>query len=196
MSGGTMDVIDLLVADHNRVRGLFSRYRDADEASDNAAAAALAAKIIQELKVHMEAEEDVFYRSVKVRSEEIGGDIDEGYEEHHVAKFLIGELENLEPGSDPWIAKMTVLIESVEHHVDEEEVELFPSVRSSSKATWRSELGERLDAEKVRLGAPPLASKLPLSTSELRDKAREQDIPGRSKMAHDELAATVDTQAS
>jgi len=191
-----MDVIDLLVADHNRMRGLFSRYRDADEASDQAAVSALAATIIEELNVHMEAEEDVFYRSVKERSEDIGEDVDEGYEEHHVAKVLIGEIEGLEPGSDPWIAKMTVLMESVEHHVGEEEDELFPSVRSSSEGTWRDELGERLDSEKVRLGAPSLASKLPLSMSDLRDKAREQEIPGRSKMAHDELAATVDTRAS
>lgn len=187
-----MDVIELLIADHNRVRGLFTRYRSADEAGDTSLAAVLAAEIIDELKVHMAAEESVFYQSVKERSEEIAGDIDEGVEEHHVAKVLIGEIEELEAGTDVWIAKMTVLMENVEHHVDEEEEELFPAVRSASDASWRGELGERFDSDKVALGATPLAEKMALSKKDLYAEARDEQIPGRSKMGHDELAATVD----
>jgi hemerythrin superfamily protein len=186
-----MDVLDLLIADHNRVRGLFSRYGEANEADDGAEESMLAAEIIRELKVHMAAEEAVLYRSVKARSEEIGGDVNEGFEEHHVAKVLIGEIETLDSGSESWTAKMTVLIESVQHHVDEEEDELFPSVRSSTDASWRKELGEKLEAEELSLGAPPLSEKLMLSTAELHEMAAAQHIPGRSKMDHDELAATV-----
>src|SRR5580704_5773182 len=70
-----MDVIDLLVADHNRVRGLFSRYRAAHEADNTDQASALATEIIKELKIHMAAEEAVFYRAVKERSEEIHEDV-------------------------------------------------------------------------------------------------------------------------
>ena len=91
--------------------------------------------------------------------------MDEGYEEHHVAKMLIGELESIEPGSDTWLAKMTVLIESVEHHVDEEEEELFPSVRSKSKVDWRNDLGDQLGDIEVDLGATPLEAKMRLTTS-------------------------------
>jgi hemerythrin-like domain-containing protein len=182
-----MDVIDLLIADHNRMRGLIARYHSAE----NKAASDLASSIIHELNVHMAVEENIFYQPVKGRTEEIAGDVDEGFEEHHVAKVLIGEIEGLEPGDDIWIAKMTVLIESVEHHIDEEETELFPSVRTATPADWRGELGQRLEAEKAALGATPLADKLCLSTTELRAKAREQEIPGRSSMGHDELAATV-----
>lgn len=189
-----MDVIELLIADHNRVRGLFARYHSADEVGDQKEASLLASKIFEELYVHMAAEEGVFYRSVKERSGEIAGDVDEGVEEHHVAKVLIGEIEDLEPGSDRWVAKMTVLIESVEHHVDEEEDELFPSVRSSTTAGWREQLGERFEADKVRFGATPLADKMDRSKSDLYAKAREQEIPGRSAMDHDELAATVDVE--
>ena len=189
-----MDVIDLLVADHNRVRGLISRYKDADEADDTNEASQLADAIIRELNVHMVAEESVFYQAVKKRTNEIKDDVDEGYEEHHVAKVLIGEIQDLKPGSDPWVAKMTVLIESVEHHVDEEEDELFPSVRSSTDAPRREKLGQEFDEKRVSLGGPSLEEKIEESTSDLRKKASKQDIPGRSKMGHDELAATVDLE--
>ena len=63
-----MDVIELLTADHNRVRGLISKYKDADEADKSEEAAELAVKIMHELGVHMAAEEEVFYRSVKKRT--------------------------------------------------------------------------------------------------------------------------------
>jgi hemerythrin superfamily protein len=183
-----MDVLDLLIADHNRVRGLIARYHDA---GSDAEKSGLATKIIEELQVHMAAEEKVFYQSVKDRSEEIGDDVDEGYQEHHVAQVLIGEIEALDPGSDQWVAKMTVLIESVEHHVDEEEEELFPSVRSQSTTEWRNQLGDRLGAEEVGLGATPLETKMELTNAELHHLATSESIPGRSSMDHQTLAATV-----
>jgi hemerythrin superfamily protein len=189
-----MDVIDLLVADHNRVRGLFSRYNEAEEAKEFDTAGVLASRILEELEIHMAAEEAVFYASVKDRSEELSDDVDEGIEEHHVAKILIGEIKDLEVGSDPWVAKMTVLIESVTHHVDEEEEELFPTSRSSSDTAWRDQLGEKLESQRVDLGAPPLSETMDLSLAELKEKASEQQIPGRSSMGHDELAATVSPQ--
>ena len=91
-----MDVIDSLIADHNRVRGLISRYKDADEADKSKEASELADKIIHELVIHMTAEEEVFYEAVKERSGEIKDDVDEGYEEHHVAKVLIDEIRHLD----------------------------------------------------------------------------------------------------
>lgn len=187
-----MDVIALLIADHNRVRGLIARYK---EVEDTATKHQLAARIIDELKIHMEAEETVFYQSVKDRSEEIGGDVDEGYEEHHVARVLIEEIESIEPGSDAWVAKMTVLIESVEHHVDEEEEELFPSVRSSSDIDWRKKLGTQFVDVEVELGAVSLDDKLELTNADLRERASVEHIPGRSSMDHETLAATVSGDA-
>jgi hemerythrin superfamily protein len=186
-----MDVIDLLVADHNRARGLIARYKKANEADQTKEAAALSAELMTELTIHMAAEEEVFYRAAQKRSGEISDDVDEGFEEHHVAKMLIDEISTLDAGSDSWVAKMTVLIENVEHHVDEEEDELFPEVRSSSEAGWRRQLGDELESVKATLGAPALADRLALSKSELVTLAREQEIPGRSSMDHDELAATV-----
>jgi len=86
---------------------------------------------------------------------------------------------------------MTVVIESVGHHVEEEEDEIFPKVRSSSDATRRDELGNLLDAREAELGVPTFADKAEMSTKELAEMAKEQEIPGRSTMDHDELAATV-----
>jgi hemerythrin superfamily protein len=187
-----MDVTELLIADHNRVRGLVARYRLAAKADEAHEGFALADQIIHELVVHMATEEAVFYQSVHDLTDEVSGDVDEGVEEHHVAKVLIDEIGSLTPGSDAWVAKMTVLIESVEHHVDEEEDELFPSVRSSTSPDWRDQLARELEAAKVRQGATPLARKKELTKTELRALASVQKIPGRSSMDHDDLAASID----
>jgi hemerythrin superfamily protein len=186
-----MDALELLKADHNRVRGLFSRFKEADEEDHDDEAAELAGKIVAELQVHTTIEEEIFYPAVHDLSEEVGETVDEGLQEHHVAKTLIEELGSVETGSDDWSAKMKVLIENVEHHAEEEEDELFPKVRSATEAGMREELAERLEARKAELGAPTAADKEQLSTDELREKASEQQIPGRSKMDREELVATV-----
>src|SRR5581483_3170587 len=96
-----------------------------------------------------------------------------------------------EPGSEEWAAKVTVLIENVEHHAEEEEEEMFPDVRSSSEATAREQWAEQMEGRKRELGAPTLADKIDLTKDELLKKAKAQDIPGRSTMSQEELAATV-----
>jgi hypothetical protein len=68
---------------------------------------------------------------------------------------------------------------------------MFPEVRSRTAAEFRDAMAEELEARKKQLGAPTLADKIDLTKAELSEKAREQQIPGRSKMDHDELAATV-----
>jgi iron-sulfur cluster repair protein YtfE (RIC family) len=186
-----MDAISLLIADHNRVRGLFARYEAAHTSDDDAAAAELVARIVQELDVHMTIEEDVFYPAIHELQDDIADSVDEGVEEHHVAKVLIKELLALPPTDDAWVAKVTVLIESVEHHVDEEEEELFPHVRGASDAAWLRELADKLEARKRELGAPVLADKIEMPKAELEALARAQQIPGRSSMDREELAATV-----
>ena len=118
-----MDAIELLTADHNRVRGLFARFREAHEGKDDVTAIEVAGKIFDELKVHTTIEEEVFYPAVHDASEEIGETVDEGLEEHHVVETLMEELGQVEPAGDEWNAKMTVLIENVEHHAEEEEKE-------------------------------------------------------------------------
>jgi hemerythrin superfamily protein len=185
-----MDALKLLTADHNRVRGLFARFSSAEESGDTEAMAALVEEIDRELEVHTDIEETVFYPWARDLSDEIGDVVDEGLEEHHVAKVLLGEIREIEPGSDEWVAKVKVLMENVEHHAGEEESEMFPPVRGAAQSDLE-DLGERLEARKLELGAPVLADKQGLTNEQLRELATAQEIPGRSSMDHDELAATV-----
>ena len=186
-----MNALDLLIADHNRVRGLFARFQAAVSEDDAATMTELAATIAEELRVHTTIEEEVFYPAVHDTDEEISSTVDEGLEEHHVVDVLLEEIAGLEPGSDQWVAKMSVLIENVEHHAEEEETELFPPLRNELPAERLQTLGDELESKKMTLGAPTLADKIDLTSEKLREMATQQEIPGRSSMDHDELAATV-----
>ena len=187
-----MDALSLLTADHNRVRGLFARFQAAEEGQDSAQMAELAEKIITELEVHATIEEEIFYPAVKEAGEELKDTVDEGVEEHHVADTLIAEVKGLTPDDDAWAAKMKVLIENVEHHAEEEEREMFPETRKAFDKGALEDLGMRLEARKAELGAPTMADKEHLTTEELKELAKEQEIPGRSSMDREELVATVD----
>ena len=185
-----MDALELLTADHNRVRGLFTRFQAA-EGENDAQAARLAAKIFEELEIHTKIEEEIFYPAVTKLNDEIHDLVTEGCEEHHVVDELMSEAKGLTPSDEAWAAKVKVLIENVEHHAEEEEQEMFPKIRQAMNDDARSELGQRLEAGKAELGAPTAADKAHLSTDELNRLASEQEIPGRSKMKREELLATV-----
>jgi hemerythrin superfamily protein len=153
--------------------------------------AGLVEQIDRELTVHTDIEEQVFYPWARELSEDIAATVDEGLEEHHVAKVLLGEIKDLPAGEDDWVAKVTVLIENVEHHASEEEEELFPPGRGASDADTLQQLADRLEARKAELDAPTLADKEDLTNGQLHELATAQEIPGRSSMDHEELAATV-----
>ena len=185
-----MNALDLLIADHNRVRGLIARFNSAKDAEESTSMIELAGKIFDELTVHTTIEEEIFYPEVHDTTEDVAETVDEGVQEHHVVKSLMEELGQIEGGSDEWIAKMAVLIENVEHHAEEEEKELFPPLRRPL-AEKLEDMATRLEARKAELGAPVLADKIDLTKEELLDLAKDQEIPGRSTMSQEELAATV-----
>jgi hemerythrin-like domain-containing protein len=98
---------------------------------------------------------------------------------------LMNEMRDLTDGSDEWVAKMTVLIENVEHHADEEEQEMFPDVREQLSADRLRELGDQMASRKE-------TAKAELTTkADLYEKAKELDVEGRSEMSKDELAEAV-----
>ncbi len=189
-----MDCLDLLIADHNRFRGTFARFQSAHESENVAEMSSLFNLLAQDLVIHTTIEEEVFYPAAHDLSEEIGETIDEGLEEHHVADVLVEEMKALTPGGDAWVAKGMVLIESVEHHIDEEEQELFPSVRSATDADFRERLGQKMDARRAQMGFPTVEEREKLTVDELKALASEQEIAGRSSMTKKELAAAVDTR--
>jgi hemerythrin-like domain-containing protein len=186
-----MNALELLIGDHNRVKGLFARFEEAHEKEDEAKQRQLASQIFQELQVHMELEETIFYPAVEDVKDEVHELVVEGEEEHGVAKSLIAEAGSLDPSDEHWAAKVKVLKEAIDHHVEEEESEMFPKIRSTMAADRLEALGSELDAGKGRLGAPTLAATIDLTKAELDELAKAQEIPGRSKMSKDELAASV-----
>lgn len=186
-----MEATALLTADHNRVRGLFTQFKSAQEAEDTLRMTEAATEIIRELEVHTAIEEEIFYPAVREPNEELNEIVAEGIEEHHVVDVLAAEIKALEPGSEQWVAKVTVLIENVEHHAEEEEQELFPSVRGALGTSKLEMIGEQLESRKAELGGATIADKEHLTVEELRQLAQSQEIPGRSQMDREELLATV-----
>ena len=187
-----MDALKLLIADHNRVKGLASRFKAAHEAEDQETAVMLAAKIFEDLEVHTTIEEEIFYPAITQLDDEIHELVVEGLEEHGVVKNIIAEARAMDPSDEHWAAKVTVMIENVDHHVEEEESEMFPKVRKAVKGNQLEELAEQMEAKKAELGAPTLADKIDLTKDVLIELAKEQEIPGRSSMSREELVATVD----
>ena len=186
-----MDALTLLTADHNRVRGLFARFQEAEEAKDTEQLTVVGQTILTELEVHATIEEEIFYPEIAAASEEIRETVTEGVEEHHVVKVLAGEIQQLEPGDEIWVAKCKVMIENVEHHAEEEETEMFPQVAKALSKEALADMGERMEARKASLGAPTVQDKEHLTADELKRLASEQQIPGRSSMDREELLATV-----
>src|SRR5581483_7369989 len=159
-----MDALQLLTSDHNRVRGLFTLFKQAHESEDAERMQSIAQKVMTELTVHTTIEEQVFYPSIKGRSDEISEMVDEAMQEHHVAKMLMQELTSVEPGGDDWVAKMQVLIENVDHHAEEEEQEMFTKVRGAMDSNELESLGARLESQKRQLGAPTAKDNLDLTS--------------------------------
>lgn len=187
-----MDALEMLRADHDRVRALFARFEKARKDGDDGEMTTLAEKITEELEVHTAIEEEIFYPRARELTNELAQLLDESLQEHHVVKVLIGELDEVSPGGNEWSAKMSVIIENVEHHAEEEEQDLFPKVRSAADAETLEEIGAALDEKKGALGAPTNADREALTTEQVHELAREQEIPGRSKASVEQLRATID----
>ncbi|HSH60805.1 MAG TPA: hemerythrin domain-containing protein, partial [Acidimicrobiales bacterium] len=125
-----MDAITLLKNDHKTIEKLFKQFEKSDS-SDTSARRKLVDQIIEELSVHASIEEQVFYPAVREDVPDAEDEVLEGLEEHHIVKWTLSELEDMDPSHERFEAKVTVLMEGVRHHVEEEESELFPEVRKA-----------------------------------------------------------------
>jgi hemerythrin-like domain-containing protein len=146
-----MNPIELLKNDHDEVKELFKQY---EKAGDNALSKKLALfeQIRDALTVHMDIEETIFYPAVKaVRDEEVKDEVREADEEHHVVKILLGELAKMNLSDEQFDAKMTVLQENVEHHVEEEEGELLPDAKKKLSSELLEQLGDEMEERKEAL---------------------------------------------
>lgn len=121
------DATALLKADHRRVAGLFE---DFEKATTKARKASIVADICQELTVHAQLEEEIFYPAVKaaLKDHEL---VPEATVEHATVKDLIAAVQDQEPGDEMYDARVTVMSEYVKHHVKEEEKQMFVQARKT-----------------------------------------------------------------
>jgi hemerythrin-like domain-containing protein len=140
-----MNAIELLKADHDVVEGLFAKVK-ANEDGDNSA---VFEKIKQELDVHAHIEETIFYPYlIENGDEELKKITLEGIEEHRQVKMFLRELDSLVSDSEKFAPKLKVLMEDVEHHVEEEEGEMFSMVEDQVDESVLEDLGEEMEEEK------------------------------------------------
>jgi hemerythrin superfamily protein len=148
------DAIVLLKNDHKDVKKLFRQFEGAGKDAEKTKAA-LVDKILEALTVHTYVENEVMYPRVRELLPGLEDEVLESYEEHHVADVLCMELAAMQPSDERFDAKVTVLIEIVEHHVEEEEEEWFPKVREGLGRKKLQDIGVELEAERAKAPRHP-----------------------------------------
>ena len=152
------DAIVILKDEHKEIRRAF---REFERAGDTATAQRgdIADRIIELLTRHTYIENEVMYPRVRELVPSLDKDVLESYEEHHVADLLVAELSGMKPYDERFNAKMTVLIENVEHHMGEEEDEWFPKVRAGLGRKQLGELGDKMVEMRKKAPRSPMAPK-------------------------------------
>jgi hemerythrin superfamily protein len=145
------DAVALLKTDHAAVKVLFEKEGQLKK-QDGEKKAGLFAQIKAALEVHATIEEEIFYPAVKkARSEHLKDEVREGYEEHKQIKSLLAQISSITPTDETYDMKIKVLKEDVEHHVKDEEGEMFPDARRFLGESRLAELGAHLEARKQQL---------------------------------------------
>ena len=149
------DAIALLKADHKRVAALYAQYAGARSASKKKS---IVAAICQELSVHAQVEEEIFYPAVKaaLKDKEL---VPEAQVEHATLKELIAQVKDKEPDGEVFDAKIKVMSEYTKHHVKEEHTEMFPKAQKTKLDM--AALGARIAARKQELMADPALMEAP-----------------------------------
>lgn len=124
-----MNAVQLLLKDHEEIKDFFKQFEEAGERAYKKKQS-IAQETIKELRAHSQLEERIFYPAVQEKgSKEIKDLILEGIEEHRVADFMMGRIEQTDPEDKLFAARYKVLTESVQHHLKEEERQVFPEAR-------------------------------------------------------------------
>lgn len=149
LTGDAGDALELLKTDHDKVAAMFEKVK-ANEDGDHTQTFR---RIKEELDLHAHVEEHIFYPHLMENGDkELKKIVREGLEEHGQVKMLLSEIAGLSGTSPTFKAKLKVLIEDVEHHVEEEENQMFPLVRDQVDQQMRVRLGSLIEAEKAKFG--------------------------------------------
>lgn len=149
-----MNVIELLKSDHQKVAKMFKSYEAAKESESESEKEAIVAQLCEELSVHAEAEEELFYPAFEARGEndeKAQDTVKEAFEEHKLVKTLMAELEEMSAGEEQYDAKVKVLKDLVEHHVEEEEGQMMPKAKKLLSSEELEELGTQVEGRKEAL---------------------------------------------
>ncbi|MFC4060173.1 hemerythrin domain-containing protein [Planomonospora corallina] len=204
----TLNVIEMIIADHRDVESLFDRLRKEPE-NRPALVAELAAKFV----AHSRGEEELVYPEIVKAMPSERGEVHHGAEEHHEAERLLLRLLDADPGAAEFDTTLDEFVRAVTHHVEEEESEILPALAEAVPAQRLQELGRAFSARKAveiqqglpaggrRSSAPGAspgsgrragdADMEDLSKEELYRRAQEADLPGRSSMTKEELAEAL-----
>jgi len=168
-ASSSTDAIAILKADHEKVKKLFKDFERLHENESEDEAAEVAKQICNELTIHATVEEEIFYPAVR-RAIEDQDMLDEAEVEHATAKDLIAQIESMTPADDKYAAKVIVLGEYINHHVEEEHEEMFPKAKKAKLDM--NALGEKMLARKKDLKA-----EMGLETEE--EGSNSKSAPGR-----------------
>jgi hemerythrin superfamily protein len=151
-----MNAITLLKNDHKTVEDLFQRFEKLGPRAVKSKQDVVA-RIIRELSVHAAIEEMVFYPAIRqaVDNGETEDMVLESLEEHHIVKWVLSELDGMSAEHERFEAKVTVLMENVRHHVEEEEDDLFPQVSKVLGKPRLDELGDAMAKAKKTVPTHP-----------------------------------------
>ena len=157
-----MDALTLLEQDHQKVKKIMGELEKTTERGVKTREE-LFNRLVQELTVHEQIEEQIFYPAVKERadSKKLEELVAESYQEHHFVDVVKAEIERTPFEAEEWGAKFKVMMENIEHHAfEEEEGEMFPKVRRAFSKDELEDLGTRMAELKEQLtqGAPTEAA--------------------------------------
>ena len=142
-----MDCFELLKQDHDEVDMLLKQCK---EAGADKKGMEVFKKLARSLTVHAKVEEAVFYPKFR-EQEELSSLVEEAYEEHHAVEEMLEEMAQMSPGDEEWESKLKELKQNIEHHVKEEEQELFPKASKLISKEEAAELGETIAEEKKEM---------------------------------------------
>ena len=130
MTAKSNDAVAMLTAEHREVKAMFEQYEKLGDRA-NAGKKKLADQICTALTLHAAIEEEIFYPALREASKEAADLLDEALVEHAGAKDLIAQLQEMDPEDDLYDAKVKVLGEQIDHHVGEEEGEMFKTAKKA-----------------------------------------------------------------